>query len=357
LQWKAQTGVFPLAANTLYAGGQRVYKSHREPIGLVWTPISQVLQSPYQLTAVASSWTNENRVYAALGWPGSGYGAYMWRTLDGGATPWQPITSPDPNEFITAIAVDPTDDSVLYVTTGAISHPQPHYHIWRTTNATAADEVQWSHIGDSLTDAPYNDIAISPVNRDRVVVVNGAGEVYETTNATAVPPESVRWSAAGDFATLPNTNITAVALERGVDLTVSTYGRGIWRLPGSRDAPDLTPKLIRVMPSAPRAGDSTSFNTDLLNQGNVASSPGTVRWCLDPLNPPNCTNPNDGLLGFEFSPGTTINPGSFVTVWSVTWTATAGSHTIYFCADVYNGIGELNEANNCGSATFTVRRR
>ncbi len=241
LQWKAQTGVFPLAANTLYAGGQRVYKSHREPSGLVWTPISGNLQPPYQLTAVASSWTNENRVYAAFGWPGSGYGAYMWRTLDGGAN-WTSITSPDPGEFISAIAVDPSDDSILYVTTGAVSVPgKPH--VWKTTNATAAPEtVMWSPVvacgvcaGGSLPDARYNDIAISPINHNRLVVVhdvlNGVGGVYETMDGGG------SWGPAGDLSTLPNTSISGVALECGVDITVSTYGRSMWRLPGSN--PDV----------------------------------------------------------------------------------------------------------------------
>jgi len=242
LQWKAQTGVFPRAANTLYAGGQRVYKSHREPSGLTWTPISGSLQPPYQLTAVASSWTNENRVYAAFGWPGSGYGAYMFRTLDGGATPWLSITSPDPGEFISSIAVDPADDRILYVTTGALSAAwKPRVHLWKTNDATA-QVVAWSSVGSCgvcvgrfLPDARYNDIAISPINHNRVVVVhdvvNGVGGVYETLDGGA------SWAPAGDLSTLPNTSISGVALECGVDITVSTYGRSMWRLPSSN--PDV----------------------------------------------------------------------------------------------------------------------
>jgi photosystem II stability/assembly factor-like uncharacterized protein len=228
LQWKAQTGVFPLAANTLYAGGQRVYKSHREPSGLVWTPISGNLQPPYRLTAVASSWTNENRVYASFGWPGSGYGGYLFRTDNGGAN-WTPLTSPVPGEFISSIAVDPVDDRVAYFTTGEVSASWvPQLHLWRTQDAGA----NWTSIGASLPPAAYNDIAISPSNRNRIVVVNGIGGVFESLNG------GTAWSAAGDLGTLPNTIISGVSLECGVDLTVSTYGRGMWRLPGSNPPVD-----------------------------------------------------------------------------------------------------------------------
>ena len=58
----------------------------------------------------------------------------MFRTLDGGATPWLSITSPDPGEFISSIAVDPADDRILYVTTGALSAA------WKTARALVEDE-------------------------------------------------------------------------------------------------------------------------------------------------------------------------------------------------------------------------
>src|SRR5207244_10765588 len=82
--------------------------------------------------------------------------------------------------------------------------------------------------GLPLPDAPYNDRAIRPVDRNRIVIVNGIGDVFESLNGGGT------WSAAGDLSTFPNTIISGVALENGVDLTVSTYGRGMWRLPGSQ---------------------------------------------------------------------------------------------------------------------------
>jgi len=203
-----------------YSGTQ----SHRTTSGLAWTPISGVLQPGNGLTAVAVSSTNEKRIYAAFGYPGSGYGAYMFRTDNGGAS-WHAITSPAPGEFITSMAVDPTDDNVVYITLGGNGVS----HVWKTIDkgVTWVDK-RFLQPGVPLPDAPYNDIAISPVDRNRIVIVNGIGDVFESLNGGGT------WSAAGDLSTLPNTIISGVALENGVDLTVSTYGRGMWRLPGSQ---------------------------------------------------------------------------------------------------------------------------
>jgi len=102
-------------------------------------------------------------------------------------------------------------------------------HVWKTIDkgVTWVDKG-FLQPGVPLPDAPYNDIAISPVDRNRIVIVNGIGDVFESLNGGGT------WSAAGDLSTLPNTIISGVALENGVDLTVSTYGRGMWRLPGSQ---------------------------------------------------------------------------------------------------------------------------
>ena len=72
-----------------------------------------------------------------------------------------------------ALAVDPADDAVVYLTLGGFGTS----HIWRTADSGNS----WKDIGASLPDAPYNGVAIDP-QTDRVVVVNDIGGVFETWN-------------------------------------------------------------------------------------------------------------------------------------------------------------------------------
>jgi photosystem II stability/assembly factor-like uncharacterized protein len=209
---------------TKFKSGTRSHKS--TPLPLYWRPISPVLKPGNGLTAAASSWTNADRVYAAFGNPSSGFGGYMFRT-DNGGRKWIAIASPVPNQYITAMAVDPFNDNVVYVTLGGSGIS----HIWKTKDAG----LSWINVSESLPadhrDVQYNDIAVSPLDSKRVVAVDNIGGVFQTLNADL--DAGMTWSAAGDLSTLPNTIISGVAFEVGVDITVSTYGRSMWRLPGS----------------------------------------------------------------------------------------------------------------------------
>ncbi len=141
------------------------------------------------------------------------------RVSDNGGASWTEITGPWYPRYITALAVDPTDDAVVYLTLGGFGTS----HVWRKADSGNS----WKDIGSALPDVPYNDVAIS-TRTNRVVVVNDIGGVFETLN------RGRKWRPAGDLSTLPNTFVTGVALEAGVDLTVATYGRSMWRLPGKR---------------------------------------------------------------------------------------------------------------------------
>lgn len=99
------------------------------------------------------------------------------------------------------------------------------------------------------------------------------------------------------------------------------------------------------------AGNSLSFSGTVKNQGSGSANAGSVgRWCIDN---PDCFNSSTGSLGettfAAFSPGFTSGTRT-----SASWIASAGSHTIYWCADVTRVIDESNESNNCSSRTFTV---
>jgi photosystem II stability/assembly factor-like uncharacterized protein len=205
--WKAPLAMFRLDSNILYAGGSRV---HMTRDGATWNPISPALAGSAGLSAVKASEFNSSRVYA-------GFSDGQFFRTDNGGTSWIELSVPWSPRYITALAVDPTDDTVVYVTLGGFATS----HVWKTTDSGAS----WRDVGSALPDVPYNDVAISR-RANRVVVVNDIGGVFESRNGGR------KWKPAGDLSSLPNTFVTGVALEEGVDLTVATYGRSMWRLRG-----------------------------------------------------------------------------------------------------------------------------
>jgi photosystem II stability/assembly factor-like uncharacterized protein len=207
--WKAPLAMFRSNPDVLYAGGSRV---HMTRDGTTWTPISAALAGTAGLSAIKPSAVTSERIYAGFS------NGQVYRTDDGGGS-WISISGPWAPRYITALAVDPADDAVVYLTLGGFDTS----HVWRTADAGAT----WRDIGSALPDVPYNDVAISQETK-RVVIVNDIGGVFESVN------RGVKWRPAGDLSTLPNTFVSGVALEPGVELTVSTYGRSMWRLPGRR---------------------------------------------------------------------------------------------------------------------------
>ena len=248
--WKAPLAMFPQDSHILYAGGSQV---HMTRDGATWSPISPALAAWGGLSAIRASASNSDRIYAAFA------DGQLFRTDTGGAS-WTEISGAWSGHYITALAVDPADDAVVYLTLGGFGIS----HIWRTTDAGSS----WKDIGASLPDAPYNDVAMD-AGSGRVVVVNDIGGVFETWNF------GLEWTPAGDLSTLPNTFVSGVALESGVDLTVSTYGRSMWRL-HSNGATTTTTLVSSMNPSV--QGKSVTFTA-------VVSSPaGTLTGKVQFLN-------------------------------------------------------------------------
>jgi hypothetical protein len=79
------------------------------------------------------------------------------------------------------------------------------------------------------------------------------------------------------------------------------------------------------------------------------------RFCIDS---PGCIATTTGRIGGkDFDLGSLSANQTYAT--STTWTATLGTHTIYYCSDIkntsgYDGVAESNESNNCSSYTFIV---
>lgn len=103
-------------------------------------------------------------------------------------------------------------------------------------------------------------------------------------------------------------------------------------------------------------GSSLTFKSTVKNQGAGSAGAGSVgRWCrggteaqcagsTDPASQLNLSTAFGMFAAGDVSLERTSNP----------WTATLGTHTIWWCADVKNSITESDENNNCTSQSFTI---
>ncbi|RLG51721.1 MAG: hypothetical protein DRN99_08280, partial [Thermoproteota archaeon] len=109
---------------------------------------------------------------------------------------------------------------------------------------------------------------------------------------------------------------------------------------GQLELPDLVVSEIAWTPDSPTAGQQVTIQVRIENAGSAASGAFQVECKID------------GSTAATWSI-TGLDAGSSV-VKQLTWTATAGQHTIEACADTQNAVTEINEDNNCLSTTLTV---
>src|SRR5690606_6146104 len=78
-------------------------------------PMSWFGGSAGRISAMACSPTDPDRLFAG------GADGGVWRTTDGGVT-WQPVTTHEATSAIGALAIDPTDERIIYAGTGEANY-------------------------------------------------------------------------------------------------------------------------------------------------------------------------------------------------------------------------------------------
>ena len=150
---------------------------------------------------------------------------------------WTDVTSNYPGGYVSDIAIDPVDPERVYVTRGAFNLGR----LYRSTNGGAA----WDGAATGLPNVPANAVAVDPTDGRRVFVGTDVG-VYESIDYGATfQPFSLG---------LP---LGAVVTDLEIDdspyvLVAGTYGRGAWRV-------DLIP-----VPNAPPSAQFAQTSTGLV---------------------------------------------------------------------------------------------
>jgi photosystem II stability/assembly factor-like uncharacterized protein len=214
----------PSHPDVVYYAGDVVNKSTDR--GNTWTPISPDLgkQDPGgeinplyaahygTVTTLAVAKTDPKTI-----WAGTDNG-YLWKTTDGGSpVSWTEIESSTlPKQWVSHVAVDPTNEKVVYVTYTGFRSGDERSYAYRTTDGGKT----WTNISANLPRAPVN--YLQPVG-DRLLAATDLG-VF-TSSAS-----NVHWYTLGSG--LPNVPVSWLRYVPGNQrLYASTFGRSVWSIP------------------------------------------------------------------------------------------------------------------------------
>lgn len=144
-------------------------------------------------------------------------GGRVFLTTNGGTSWKQAGVLPNNGSSTSKIAFDPTNPTVIYVT--SVAADASRNHIWKSVNGG----VSWVAIETGLpTGVPVNTVKVDPTNSNIVYAGTTLG-IYRSVNGGA------SWARFG--AGLPLVEVTDIYTSPDAKmLRVSTFGRGFWQI-------------------------------------------------------------------------------------------------------------------------------
>jgi photosystem II stability/assembly factor-like uncharacterized protein len=212
--WSTPVVMDPNNNNILYYGTNYLYRTTNSAGN--WTKISPQL-TDYNggrlgtLTTIAVAPSNSNVIYVGTD------DAHVWVSSDNGST-WNEISDGLPLRWVTRVAVDPTDESIVYVTFNGLKWKDPQPHVFRSTDKGTT----WNDISSNLPDAPVNAFAVDPVEPNRLYLGSDVG-MYVSFNS------GQSWWVLGEgLPVLPIGDIKIHPTTR--ELVTGTYGRSMYKI-------------------------------------------------------------------------------------------------------------------------------
>lgn len=195
----------PVDANTIYAGYNDLYKSTNN--GASWNTVGTLPSISSVLEHIAVAPSNNNYIYM------SSQSKIVFTSTAKGAKTWSDISSGLPNLWITAIAIDPTDELTAYV---ALTGYTNGSKVYKTTNAGQ----NWTNISGTLPNLPTLSLVADNTANNGIYLGMDVGIYYLDDNHND-------WSSFD--AGLPNISAKTLELVPAINkIRVGTWGRGLW---------------------------------------------------------------------------------------------------------------------------------
>ncbi|MGH8318812.1 MAG: WD40/YVTN/BNR-like repeat-containing protein [Steroidobacteraceae bacterium] len=257
--WTSPVAVDPHDANTVYLGGNVLFKSTDG--GLNWKPISPDLtrndKSKQQLPGgpihydISGAETYDTIISIRVAqsdpnviWVGTDDGLVSV-TRDGGNT-WSKVTPPHAPAWarVYQVGVSPSDPGTAYVAFDAHQQEDNRPYVYATTDYGHS----WRSIGAGLPTDNGSVMVVRPDPKDSQVLAAG------TLRGVWISRDDGRhWNQLRS--NLPTMPVYDLKFVRG-DLVLATHGRGLWVLdhfaPVAELDPDAVPKQLKLL--TPRAG-------------------------------------------------------------------------------------------------------
>ena len=195
--------------NTLYFGSDVLYRSADK--GVTMTKVSQTLSSGYAISSISVSKLNDSVRIVGL------TNGTVWATTTG-ANPVSITPSGAPSVPVGRVLVDPVTSSTAYLCYGGFGVTGGQ-HVYKTTSL-AGGSASWVAIGASLPDVPVNAIAVDPSNNNIVYLGTDVG-VFASTDGGST------WTSFNTGLPVVAVFDIGISPVNGA-LRVSTHGRGIW---------------------------------------------------------------------------------------------------------------------------------
>ncbi|WP_372364570.1 WD40/YVTN/BNR-like repeat-containing protein [Candidatus Uabimicrobium sp. HlEnr_7] len=211
--WKCPIAVDPTNGH-VYFGSNKIYRSTDH--GSYFSAVSPKLttndkRDPFgTITTIAVSASNSNYVYTGTD------DGNVWVTTNHGKN-WNNISQNIPKEWITSIAVDPTNEQVAYLTVSGYRWDKHLAHVFMTTDAGK----NWKAISGNLPEAPVNGIVTN--SRATALYVASDVGVFMSKN------QGQTWETVGKG--LPSIVIHELDYHIATNtLFAGTFGRGIYKI-------------------------------------------------------------------------------------------------------------------------------
>ena len=253
----APFAICPGNENIVVAGASRLWRSDGifntdSPEWAANTPQLVIQSYPIRISALAFAPSdNTGNTYAF----GTIYGQVLV-TGQGGSQgdDWSNWYEPDamiPGRYVTAVAFDPANGNVLYVTLSGFDEATPDHpgHVFRTRTALS-DNATWDNISPPVN-IPHNCLAIDPKKPNTIYVGTDLG-VWQTVDGGA------NWTHMGPESGMPNVAVYDIEVHPQTERVFAfTHGRGAFIF--DPNAANIPPAIASFSPTNGPAGTTVTI--------------------------------------------------------------------------------------------------